>query len=337
MERPSMSLSSIMNIGVSGLQTAQEQLRVTSDNITNVNTPGYIRKVANQESLVANGVSMGVTAGQVTLAADKYLQAAQFKATSASSQASASYDLLDQIQSQFGDLTDPNGLFNQAAATLTSTAQAAESPTSSATRQQVIANLQSFLSEGSRIAGKIQDIRADADSRISTDVASINDLLKNITQLNTQISSGTVTGSDVTGAQTTQTKYIQDLSKLIDVNISTDSTGGVTVRTQSGLTLANAASHVTLSYQPASTVSATTTFNPIVVTGPNGENRDLADNLSSGELKGLIDVRDNASVAVNDQLNQYMTQFANTLNAAHNASSAVPAPASLTGKNLSQT
>ena len=63
-----MSLTSIMNIGVSGLMTAQDQLRITSDNISNVNTPGYIRKVAHQTAVNIGGKGMGVTTGQVTLA-----------------------------------------------------------------------------------------------------------------------------------------------------------------------------------------------------------------------------------------------------------------------------
>lgn len=330
-----MSLNSIMNIGVSGLTAAQEQLRVTSDNISNVNTPGYIRKSANQQSLTIGGRGAGVTTGQVTLAADRYLEQATFKAQSSASQASAAYDLLDQIQSQFGDITDTNNLFNQANSTLTSLSKAAESPDSSATRQEVLSNLAGFLNEGSRISEKIQQVRADADSRIATDVKSINDLLKNISTLNASISSATVAGTDATGAQTQQTQYIDQLSKLIDVKVTQNANGGVTVRTQSGMSLTGD-SYVKLDYQPTSTVTASTVFNSITVTGANGEKRDLADSLSSGELKGLLDVRDNSSVAVNDQLNQYMAKFSEQLNAAHNASSAVPAPASLTGKNMSQ-
>ena len=84
-----MSLNSIMNIGVSGLMTAQEQLRVTSDNISNVNTPGYIRKQANQTSVTIGGKGAGVSSGQITLAADRYLQQASFKASSEASQSSA--------------------------------------------------------------------------------------------------------------------------------------------------------------------------------------------------------------------------------------------------------
>ncbi|ESQ86006.1 hypothetical protein AEAC466_02135 [Asticcacaulis sp. AC466] len=330
-----MSLNSIMNIGVSGLMTAQDQLRIVSDNMANVNTPGYIRKVSQQQSLVTGGVGMGVTSGKVTLAADQFLQAAALKATSASSQSEATYELLDQIQSQFGDITDTNNLFNQGSATLSAFASLGEDPTSAAGRQQALSNLSSFLSEGNRISTKIQTIRGDADTRIGTDVSSVNDLLKNISQLNSTISSTTVVGGDATGAQTTQASYISQLSKLLDVKVSQNANGGVTLRTQTGMLLTDGGAYATLSYTPAAGVDATTSFGPITVNGINGETRDLADNLSSGEIKGLLDIRDNTAPAVNSQLNEYVNQFAAQVNAAHNASSSAPAPASLTGKNTS--
>ena len=331
-----MSLNSILNIGVSGLMTSQDQLRVVSDNISNVNTPGYVRKVSHQESVNIGGVGMGVTSGQVTLSADRYLQQASLKASSSSSQSDISYELLDQIQAQFGDITDTNNLFNQAASALTGVAQAAEDPSSNAGRQQVLSYMSSFLSEGARISDKIQTIRGDADSRIASGVNAVNDLLKSISDLNSTISGAHVAGQDATGAQTTQMQYIDQLSKLVDVAVSQNENGGVTVRTQTGMMLAGD-SYVKLSYQPTTSVDATTSFNPIVVTGVNGEKRDLADNLSSGELKGLLDLRDKTSVAVNDQLNQYMGRFADAVNAAHNDATAVPPPAVMTGKNTSLT
>ena len=332
-----MSLASIMNIGVSGLMTAQDQLHVVSDNIANINTPGYIRKVSNQTSVVTAGVGMGVQSGQVTLAADKYLQAAALKANSASAQSDTSYELLDQIQSQFGDITDTNNLFGQASSVLSSMAQLGEDPTSSAARQQAVSYVSGFLSEADRISTRIQTIRGDADARIGTDVSAVNDLLKSISALNGTISGAAVSGADATGAQTTQMSYIDQLSKLVDVKVNQEANGGVSLRTQAGLTLVSAASYASLAYKPAAGVDATTSFGAITVTGVNGETRDLADSLSSGEIRGLLDIRDKTAVAVNDQLNEYVTQFSNQMNAAHNASSAVPAPASLTGKNTSLT
>ncbi len=60
-----MSLSTILNIGVSGLMTAQNQLSIVSDNISNPNTPGYIRKKLEQEAVTVNGVGACVTTGPV--------------------------------------------------------------------------------------------------------------------------------------------------------------------------------------------------------------------------------------------------------------------------------
>jgi flagellar hook-associated protein 1 FlgK len=326
-----------MNIGVSGLMTAQDQLHVVSDNIANLNTPGYIRKVSQQTSVVTAGVGMGVQSGQVTLAADKFLQAATLKASSISAQSDTAYELLDQIQAQFGDITDTNNLFGQASSVLSSMAQLGEDPTSSASRQEAISYVSGFLSEADRISTKIQTVRGDADSRIGSDVTSVNDLLKSIRDLNGSISGAAVSGADTTGAQTTQMSYIDQLSKLVDVRVTQETNGGVTLRTQSGTVLVSGTSSASLSYTPASGVNATTSFGPITLTGVNGETRDFADSLGSGEIKGLLDIRDKTSVAINDQLNEYVTQFSNQLNAAHNASSAVPAPTSLTGKNTSLT
>ena len=39
-----MSLNLIMNTASTGLMAAQTQLRVVSDNVSNVNTPGYTRQ-----------------------------------------------------------------------------------------------------------------------------------------------------------------------------------------------------------------------------------------------------------------------------------------------------
>lgn len=331
-----MSLNSILNIGASGLMTAQSQLRVVSDNISNVSTPGYIRKVGTQQASVIGSQGAGVMSGQVMLAADKYLQQASLRATSSASQAEVFHELFDQIQSQFGDLTDKNGLFNLGDKALSAAAAAAENTTSSAARQEVLSAFESFLSEGQRISGEIQTARANADSRIATTVKSINDLIKNISDLNPTISQANISGGDASGAQMKQTSYIDELSKLIDVEVSTNSNGGVTVRTSSGMVLAGD-QRATLSYEPTNPVSASTAFDPIIVIGPNGEKRDFSEHIKTGELRGLLDVRDKESTAVTSQLAEYMSVYADQLNAAHNASSAVPAPNSLTGKAMNQT
>ena len=54
-----MSLTAMLKTASSGLNAAQMNLRVTSDNIANVNTPGYVRKQVDQAPLVVGGRGLG--------------------------------------------------------------------------------------------------------------------------------------------------------------------------------------------------------------------------------------------------------------------------------------
>ena len=50
-----MSLNGVLSSGVSAILTNSAALRVTAENIANVNTPGYVRRVVNMETLAPGG------------------------------------------------------------------------------------------------------------------------------------------------------------------------------------------------------------------------------------------------------------------------------------------
>src|SRR5882757_8494495 len=108
-----MSLSSILATAQSGLMAAQTSLRTVSDNISNVNTAGYVRKQTNQQQLVVQGVGMGVQITGIQRVTDQYLQAASLTASSGASQWSAISQYLDNAQSLFGDPSSTSSFFNQ--------------------------------------------------------------------------------------------------------------------------------------------------------------------------------------------------------------------------------
>jgi flagellar hook-associated protein 1 FlgK len=144
------SLSGILNIANSALQTAQTSLSVVSDNISNVNTTGYIRKTANQTSLTAAGGGQGVTITKVNLVASFYLQQVALMAAANSAKAGAVYNNLDQAQSQFGDPSSPNSLFARLDSVFSSFASLAASNTSG-NQSQSLSRLKSFLNNATSI------------------------------------------------------------------------------------------------------------------------------------------------------------------------------------------
>ena len=330
-----MSLSTILNIANSGLQTAQTQLRVVSDNVSNVNTPGYVRKIADQVSLTTQGVGTGVEVARVRIATDRFLQAASLSAGAEASRQGVRYELYDRIQSLFGDPGGDTGFFSQIDDVFSAFAATAEDAVSGPRRQEALFKTQAIFDEAGRISGQIQAVREDADGRIQSAIEKANSLLQQIETLNVDIARATVLNGDASGAQTQQARLVDELSGLMDVQVTQRSVGGVSIRTGAGLLLAGAGA-AKLEYNRAGTVNAETSFNEIWVTEPGGVKRAFADGLKSGEIKGLLELRDVDAPQTAERLAELVSHVADELNRAHNANSAVPPPTSLTGKNVGQ-
>ena len=61
-----MSLEITLQNAISGLQTAKQSLQVISNNVANVNTEGYTRKIIEPTSRVISGIGFGVELANAT-------------------------------------------------------------------------------------------------------------------------------------------------------------------------------------------------------------------------------------------------------------------------------
>lgn len=322
-----MSLNAIMNTATSGMMAAQTGLRVTSDNIANVNTTGYVRKTIAQSNLLSNGMGVGVSIDAIKRATDRFLQSASLNAGSDSSRAGAISQALNSAQQLFGDPSGDTSFFSTLDDIFTAFSSAQDDPSSSLLRTQALTRVDDFLSESSRITSSLSKLGKDADTRISADVDRVNDLLSQIDGLNTDITRAKVAGADATGAENVQSGLVDELSKLMNVQVSPRTMGGVVVRSTEGLNLAgDGAAKVT--YQTSATATGYLT-----VQLANGSVMPTPLNISSGEIKGLMEVRNTDLVALSDQLGEFTSRAAEEINRAANAASAVPAPTTLNGRN----
>ena len=323
------TLNGILGIATSALQTAQTGLSVVSDNISNVNTAGYIRKTTSQTSLTAAGAGQGVSIAKVNLAANAYLQEVALRAASDSSRAGAVYNNLNQAQSQFGDPSAAGSLFANLDSVFSSFATLASSNTSS-NQSQSLNQLRSFLNNASSIKNNLDALKTTTTSQVATDVAQVNDLLKKISDLNSDINRSSTTSSDVTGYQNQQSEYVDQLSKLIDIRVTPDAnaTGAITIRASDGTPLTGIGrSPATFSYDQSSGTGQ------LLFTPAGGAQQPFGGRLTSGELQGLLTSLNTDLPNLSQELAQLTAGAATALNAASNAHSATPAPASLTGKD----
>ena len=321
-----MSLGITLKTATSGLNAAQTALRVVSDNIANVNTPGYVRKAVNQQPLVVDGMGQGVRIEGIRRITDQYLHTASLTAASDASRWNAVSSYLDNAQSLFGDPAGAGFFFSRLDKVFAAFATAADDPSSTLLRSQGLANVEDFLTEAGRINDQIVSLRDTVDTRVSAGVSRANDLLTEVDLLNTDISRAQVLGADSSGAENIQSQLLDELATLMNIRVTPRNGGGVDVRSLEGVLLAGDGA-AKLTYNVTDSTPGYITAQPARSTS----NQPIQ--LTSGELRGLMDLRDIELPKMSDQLGEFISKAVDQLNAAHNAAAAFPAPATMTGRD----
>jgi flagellar hook-associated protein 1 FlgK len=321
-----MSLSATLGTAASGLQAAQMGLRAVSNNISNVDTPGYVRTTVDQQPMVIGGAGMGVTVTGLKRLTDQYLEVASQTAGADSSRWGAVSQYMDNVQGLFGDPSGSDFFFNRLDDIFSAFGAAANDPSSTLLRSQATGNVQDFLSEAQRINGQLNDLGGTMDSRIGSDVARANDLLSQIDALNSDITRAKLTNQDASGAENKQAQLINELTGIVGLKVTQRQNGGVEIRSLEGVKLAGDGA-AKLVYNATSTTPGYIS----VIQSDGGPAQPIQ--LDSGEIRGLMDLRNTKLPQLSDQLGEFVQRAAEQLNDAHNASSSVPAPASLTGRN----
>ena len=130
-------------------------------------------------------------------------------------------------------------------------------------------------------------------------------------------------------------ELLDELSSYIDVRTNRQPNGRVFVSTADGVALLDN-SRLQLEYTPAGTGAYGLDYGEITaVVSASGARVDLTQNITSGELRGLIDLRDKDLPQLAAALAEYAAGAADALNAAHNDATAYPPPNTLTGRDTS--
>lgn len=321
-----MSVNSIMSNGLSALAASQQALKATSTNVANVNTVGYSR-------LDVQFKSQGGTGGvevDVQRVANAYLAAAQMRGAADFASADILSSFMDRAQGLLGDPSKSSSVFAALDPVFSSFGALAADPASPLRRSSALSDIQNMLDQIDSTSAELQALRDEANSRIGSAVKEANALLTGIAKLNGAIQSSKFSGGTTGEAESQQQQMIDRLSQIIDIRTQPRSLGGFEVRTTDGMLLADL---------DAGTLTTGSTSNGepypgLVMRLPRSQS-DLAldSHLAGGELKGLLRIRDLEIPNLQLSFGEYAAGAAEALNAAHNASSSVPAPASLTGRN----
>ncbi|MBL4601914.1 MAG: flagellar hook-associated protein FlgK, partial [Emcibacteraceae bacterium] len=303
-----MTISSIINNSLTGLFTSQAALRTISDNVANVNTVGYARKVVRLDPLLTGVQGSGVKISGIERVVDKFLVGSTYETKSDVARYSLENAFHSRVQALLGR-PDVNGsLSGKINDIFNSVSELALNPLSTILKESMVSRIDSFGDEIGMLAENIQVMRLDASTQIAETTAKINSLLKRIDFLNPLIVKETVTTGGAGSLIEQRAQALSDLSELIDINIIETGNNKIDLSTKSGLMLIGKTRRE-LQYNPPGVVSSTTPFPPITVfdveptTGTlSTTGLTLDDNISSGALFGMLNLRDKELVAMSEEL-----------------------------------
>ena len=329
-----MALNGILSSGLSAILTNSAAMRVTSDNIANVHTPGYVRRVAQQETLAPGGVLAGVQITSIKRILNEYLDKEVLSASGNAARYDVQSSVMTQLDAALGEPGDGNSIGSRIDAVYAALGQASLDPSSLTGRLGALGQFDSLAQTISGIADSVAKLRASADQEISASVAQANTLIQQIVQLNPQIQHAVVTGDTGSGLLDQRDQMVQQLSQIMGVRTITQSDGRMFISTTDGVQLVGD-NYTLLAYQPSTGPS----FNPITaqtVNALSGQNigvpRTFDPHTSTGQLRGLLDIRDGTLASIGAELGSLAQSVSLAFNAAHNANAAVPPPTSLAGR-----
>jgi flagellar hook-associated protein 1 FlgK len=324
-----------MSSALSALQTNTEALRLTSNNIANINTQGYARRVVNEGTLAAGGQLGGVDIAFVQRVIDKYLGREVLSASGSSSRYDTQTTMYGQLNGLLGSPGDGTALTSQLTNVSTAMGQAVMAPTDSATQVGALSAFQSLATQISTLSGSIAGLRTQADQQIVGAVAQVNQLLKQIHDLNAQAQAATISGNTDSAIFDQRDTAIQNLSQLVGIRAQDMSDGSIAITTDDGVSLVGT-TYAQLSYSGGATNG---TYSPIMLQSVNpstgaaiGSPQALDAHLDGGQIKGLLDMRDTALANTAEELGNLARQTALAYNAQHNANTSFPPPPELDGR-----
>lgn len=328
-----MSLSASLSIASSGLSATQSQIKTVSNNITNADAAGYTKKTAATESRVVAGQGAGVNAAEVASAVDKTLLLQRNQAASEAGEAAVVASYTDSLQSSLGSLSGDSSLSDSVDGLVTSLDALAIAPESSSDKAIVVDEAERLANEINQLSDEIQTLRGRADKEIADSVEDVNATLHRIDELNEQIADNEARGRSTADLEDQRAMALESLSREMDITYFTNSKNQVQIYTVGGTPLLDSQVHE-LEFSAASSVERAVIYDPGGGSGLSGvtvNGQDITAEIGSGEIGGLLTLRDDTLVGRQAEVDELAETLADSVNAAHNQGTSVPTPANLTG------
>jgi flagellar hook-associated protein 1 FlgK len=333
-----MGLSSSLATAMAGLRANQAALSIISSNVANANTPGYVDQNPNQIEVASGTTGSSVMVTGVNRQLDLFVQGQLRTETSGGAYADQISNILSQLQSVYGTPGGEGTLETSLSNFTTALQSLSNNPGDSSAQAVALSAAQTLAGQLNTTTQGIQSLRSNVEQDIGNSANQANTDMSQIAQINTQLQG--LSSSDPLAAtlMDQRDKAINDLSKLVDIKVTTDSSNQTNIFTNSGMQLVGAGLASSFTYSAPGSLNATDLYstNPsqngvgtLNLKLPNGAAVDVVANnlLASGQIAADLKLRDQTLPQAQTQLDQMAATLSSSLSDVTTAGTAITTPA----------
>lgn len=223
----------LFSIASSGLQAQRQLLNTTSNNITNVNTPGYIRERTSHVTQEVGGVGQATTERLF----DKFAQDQLRRDTSVLGFSEMYHDKISQIDNIFAN--EANSVSAAMSRFFAAMQTATDEPTNIAARQQVLGQAESMIGQFATMETFLANKQDELNSQLETTSNRANELIQNIADLNAQVAVAQFSNpNSEPGALKNQLdQAVMELAELVAIEPRDGPNGSILINMTSGQSL----------------------------------------------------------------------------------------------------
>jgi flagellar hook-associated protein 1 FlgK len=340
-----MGLSAALANAMSGLTANQAALAITSSNVANANTTGYVAESINQIEEPTGGAGASALVTGVSRDIDTFVQSQLRTETGGAGFANQTSNILTQLQSIYGT-PGGTGTLETALNNFTSAIQALQTSTTGLSAQTTaLSAAQTLAQQLNTTSQGIQTLRSNVQQDIGNSVAQANTDMQQIAALNTKLQSLSPTDPSAATLEDQRDSAINDLSNLVDVKVTVDSSNQANVFTSTGIQLVGAGLASQFNFSSPGTLSPTSLYNSnpalsgvgsLTLSLPNGASLDVVSNnvVSSGQIAADLQLRDTTLVQAQAQVDQLAATLSSSLSDQTTQGTAVTPTASTSGFSL---
>ena len=297
-------MTSLLN-SANAMQVYEGALQVTENNITNANTPGYARQIANLQARpfdLATGDSGGVALGPTQTSRNQFAEQAVRDQQTDQNFYQQKVSDISPLENYFST-SNASGIGPDMSNLFSAFSQLSVNPNDAVSRQAVLNQATTVAQDFNRAANGVLTEQSNVDAATRGAISTINQLADTIAQLNQQNSVSNLGGTNA-GVDSQMNSTLEQLSQLVNFTVlhQTDGTVSVYVGGQTPLVVTDHAYKLQGDFSAPQTAILSST------------GADITGQLTGGQLGALLDDKNNVLPSYLSGLNSLAQTFADKVN-----------------------